>query len=302
MKIGVINKQITSYNVIDGLYEYDKIELDGLASRFITIPLFVILNTEIDIRRVGVFSYLRTYCGLNGVINCTVPDIVEWCGGKPDKRANGSNDKTLFVLDSLSDEGYFTYLTKRSKSSFMKLKFNMDYHQKECLDTGFSIVYLDEIEKIMDYKKENIKDSTLNNTTILLVFAYLRNKIRRRKNLLMPEERTSDGIKNRRERIPEAFDSNINDVAAELNISSKTISKIIDILEYDLSLIVTDRAYRIKNEDGEYRTLPTIFANAYKREDRYLLDTGNNYSRIEIENKANSIQGFKIDKRKRRTV
>lgn len=301
MKIGVINQNAIC-NVVDGLYEYKKIGLNELASKYITIPLSITLNTEMDIKRAGVFSYLRVYCGLNGVINCTVPDIVEWYGGKPDKRMNGSNDKTLFVLDSLSDEGYFTYLTKRSKSSFMKLKFNMDYHQKECLDAGFSIVYLDEIEKIMNYKKENVKDGVLNNTSVLLTFAYLRNKIWRRKNLLMPEERTSDGIKNRRERIPEAFDSNINNIATELNISSKTVSKIIDILEYDLSLIVTDRAYRIKNENGEYRTLPTIFANAYKREDGYLLDTGDNYSRVEIENKANNIQGYKIDKRKRKTM
>ena len=87
---------------------------------------------------------------------------------------------------------------------------------------------------------------------------------------------------------------------------SKTLSKIIDILEYDLNLIVTDRAYRVKNEDGEFRTLPTIFANAYKREDKYLLVTGDNYSRDEIKLKAENIkryyQGYKIDKRKRKNT
>ena len=76
----------------------------------------------------------------------------------------------------------------------------------------------------MDYKKENLKDGTLNNTTILLVFAYLRNKINRRPNELKPEERTPDGIKKRRERLPDAFDGNINDIATELGISSKTVS------------------------------------------------------------------------------
>lgn len=301
IKIGVDNRQDITYNVIDGKYEYRRIQLNDLSSKYIYIPLSVILDTEMDARRVGVFSYLRIHCGLNNIINYTVPDIVEWCGAKPDRYTNGSNDKTLFTIDYLNDEGYLTYLTKRSKSSYIKCEFNTEYYFEEC-SKGFAVLYLDEIEKIMNYKRENIKDSTLNNTTILLVFTYLRNKIKRRPNELKPEERFSDKVKERRERLPDAFDTNINDIAAELNVSSKTVSKIVDILEYDLSLIITDRAYRIKNEDGEFRTLPTIFANAYKREDRYLLDTGDNYSRIEIELKAENIQGYKIDKRKRKIV
>lgn len=301
IKIGVDNRQNAACAVVDDKYEYKRIQLDGLSSKYIYIPLSVIVNTELDARRVGVFSYLRIHCGLNNIVNCTIPDIVEWCGGKPDRYANGSNDKTLLTMDYLSEEGYLTYLTKRSKSAFMKCEVNMSYYYNECSD-GFAVVYLDEIEKIMSYKRENIKDNTLNNMSILLVFAYLKNKIKRRPNELNPEERTSEGIKKRRERLSDTFDSNINDIAVELNISSKTISKIIDVLEYELSLIVTDRAFRVKNEDGEFRTLPTIFANAYKREDKYLLDTGNEYSRMEIELKAENIQGYKIDKRKRKAV
>ena len=179
----------------------------------------------------------------------------------------------------------------------------MAHYYEEC-SNGYAAIYLDELEKIMNYKKENSNDNTLNNATILLVFAYLRNKIRRRPNELAPEERASDGIKKRREKLPDAYSCNINDIATELNISSKTLSKIVDILEQELELIVTDRAYRVKNENDEFRTLPTIFANAYKREDKYLLDTGDNYSRAEIELKAEHMkkyfQGYKIDKKKRK--
>ena len=50
--------------------------------------------------------------------------------------------------------------------------------------------------------------------------------------------------------------------------------------------------------------MPTIFANTYKREDKYLLNTGDDYGRIEIELKAENIkkhcQKYKIDKRKRK--
>ena len=229
--------------------------------------------------------------------------MVEWCGGKPDRRANGSNDKILSTLDSLSDEGYLTYLTEKSKSFYMKCKFDTEHYFAQCYN-GFSAIYLDEIETVMNYKKENSKDSTVNNFIILLVFAYLRHKINRRPNELKPEERYPDNIKSRRERFPDTYSGNIADMADEIGISSKTFSKIIDILECELHLIVTDRAYRIKNEDNEFRTLPTIFANAYKREDKYLLNTGNNYSRTEIELKAENMkqhyQGYKIDKKKRK--
>ena len=302
IKIGVNNRQNT-YTVIDGKYEYRKVQLENMKSKYIYVPLSVIADTNLDIRRVSIFSYLRVHCGLNNIIGFTIPDIVEWCGGKPDRRPNGTNDKVLATLDLLSDMGYLTYLTDKSRSSYMKCFINTDYCYEQCAD-GYAAIYLDELDKIMNYEKINSKDGILNNTTILLVFALLRYRIRRRPNELKPEERTPDGIKNRKERIPDAYYGNIVDIANEVGISSKTLSKIIDILEYELELIVTDRAYRVKNENNEFRTLPTIFANSYKREDKYLLDTGDNYSRIEIELKANSMkeyyQDYKIDKSKRK--
>lgn len=305
IKIDVNNRQGASPPVVlaDGKYEYKRIPLEESQSKYIYIPMSVIADTELDIRRVGIFSYLRIHCGLNNIVGFTVPDMVEWYGGKPDRRVNGVNDKTLFAIDALNDRGYLTYLTDRSRSSYIKCKFDTAYYYEEC-SNGYAVVYLDEIEKIMNYKRENSKDGTLNNTTILLVFAYFRNKIRRRPNELKPEERTSEGIEERRERIPDAYDSNISDIADEIGISSKTLSKIIDILEYELELIVTDRPYRVKNENDEFRTPPTIFANAYKRDDKYLLATGDGYSRKEIEQKANNMKkyykGYEIDKRKRK--
>ena len=298
-----VNNRQESYTLVDGKYEYKKIPLEESQSKYIYVPLSVITDTELDIRRVSIFSYLRIHCGLNNVIGFTIPDMIEWCGGKPDRRVNGTNDKVLSTLDALINRGYLTYLTEKSRSSYMKCEFNISHYYEECA-IGYAVIYLDELEKIMSYKKENLKDNTLNNMTILLTFVYLRNKIRRRPNELFPEERTSDGIKKRKEKLPDAYGSSFLDIANELNISAKTLSKIIDILEQELELIVTDRAYRIKNEDDEFRTLPTIFANAYKREDKYLLDTGDNYSRTEIELKAENLkrhyQGYRIDKKKRK--
>lgn len=298
-----VNNRQKSYLLVDGKYEYKRIPLEESQSKYIYIPLSVITDAELDTKRVSIFSYLRAHCGLNNVVGFTISDMIEWCGGKSDRRVNGTNEKALSVLDILSNRGYLTYLTEKSRSSYMKCEFNIAHYYKEC-SNGYAVIYLDELEKIMGYKRENLKNNTLNNTTILLVFAYLRNKIRRRPNELMPEERTSDGIKKRKEKFPDAYGSSLLDIANELNISSKTLSKIVDILEQELKLIVTDRAFRVKNKDDEFRTLPTIFANAYKREDKYLLKTNDDYSRTEIELKAENLkrhyQGYRIDKKKRK--
>ena len=285
----------------DYKYEYSKSPLADLESKYIYIPMSVIVDKELDVKRIGILSYLRIHCGLNDVVGFTVPDMVEWCGMKPNNREGKINDKFLSIINDLKDRGYLTYLTEQSKSSYMKCKFNMELFYDEC-SNGYAAVYLDEFKKIMDYK--NLQGNSVNSTTILLVFSYLKNKIRRRPNELKPEERTSDGVKQRRERLPDAFDGNISDISKELGIHKQTLSKIINILEQELELIVTDRAYRIKIDDDEFRTLPTIFANAYKREDKYLLLTEKNYSRTEIELKAQNMkqhyQDYKIDKRKRK--
>lgn len=285
----------------DYKYEYTKIPLSELESKYICIPLSVIVDNKADVKRVSVFSYLRIHCGLNNLIGFTIPDVVTWCGMKPNNREGKTNDKFLNIVDDFSSQGYLTYLTKKDKNAYMKCEFDMEYYYGLCSE-GYAIIYLDELQKIMDYK--NLQGNSIDNSTILLVLAYFRNKIIRRPNELKPEERTLNGINQRRERLPEAISSNITTIANELGVHKQTLSKAIDILEYDLKMIVTDRAYRIKNENGDFRTLPTIFANAYKREKKDLLNTGDNYSRIEIELRAEILkqyyQEYKIDKSKRK--
>lgn len=282
-------------------YEYAKTLLEGSASKYIYIPLSIILDNELDTKRIGVLSYLRIHCGLNDTIGFTVSDMVEWNGMIPKRGVDKINGKFLSIIDDLSNRGYLTYLTEPNRSSYMKCQFNTEYYYNEC-SKGYAVIYLDEFEKMISYK--NLHGNSISNAMLLLVFAYLRYKIRRRPNELKPEERTLENVKLRKQKLPDAFDSNITTIAEEIGIHKQTLSKVIDILEDELKLIVTDRAYRIKNKNGEFRTLPTIFANAYKREDKYLLVTGDDYGRIEIELKAENMnqhyQSYKIDKRKRK--
>lgn len=274
----------------DDTYEYVAIPLIGMSSKYISVPASIIIDGELDTKRISIFSYLRIHCGLNDIVHLTIPDMVTWCGNKPEKGAKGINSKFLDVMDILNDRGYLTYLTEPDRTAYMKCRFNMDYFQEECTNNGFALLYLDEIEKIMKYKKENAKDGFLTNSVILLVFAYLRYKINRRPNKLRPEERNTEGIANRKSVFPDAYADSLLNISDELRISSKTLSKIIDILECHLGLIVTDRAYRTKNDNDEYRTPYTIFANAYKREGKYHLDVEDDYSRIETENKSRQLK------------
>lgn len=286
-------------------FEFPITPLKKSAANYINIPMSIILDDEIDSRRVAVLSYLRCRCGMNGIVNFTVSDIVEWCGNKPDKGVKGINNKFLNVIDSLNDKGYLTYLNEPSRTSFMKCEFDLDKYHEECQDR-FAVIYLDEIRKILNYRKENSKDARLTNTTVLLVFAYLRAWIYRRPNKLEygTNNHTVD-VNNRRCEFPEAYNDSLKNISDEIGISQKTLTKVIDILEDELNLIVTDKAYRIKNKKNEFRTLHTIFANAYKREKKYLLASGEKYSRAEIEAKAEKIKhdfniNYKINKNKRK--
>lgn len=297
----IFNGVSNNNNRYENQYEYTRILLEGSASKYIYIPLSIILDNKLDVKRIGVLSYLRIHCGLNDTIGFTVSDMVEWNGMKPNKRIDKTNDKFLNVIEDFHSRGYLTYLTDPNRSSYMKCKFNTEYYYDEC-SKGYAVIYLDELEKIMAYK--NPQANSISNVLLLLVFSYFRYKIRRRPNELKPEERTSENIKLRQQRLPDAYDSNITTIAEEIGIHKQTLSKVINILEDELNLIVTDKAYRIKNKDGKFRTLPTIFANTYKREDKYLLDTGDDYGRLEIELKAKNIkqycQKYKIDKSKRK--
>lgn len=149
----------------------------------------------------------------------------------------------------------------------------------------FAIVYLDEILAIMSYRNDKTKDRYLNNLSVLLVFAYLRRCIPRRKNELKPEERYEDRCADRRKRIPEAYNGKYKDIAAALGLGEHTVSKAVSVLQKH-KLIVVGTPYRVRATDGEFRTPDFIFANYQKRDGDKLLAQGLDYAKTEIALKA----------------
>ena len=150
------------------------------------------------------------------------------------------------------------------------------------------------MKQILNYKNQNSKDSSVNNDIILLVFAYLRMRIFRRRNRLFPEEINIDNknshkydIEARKLRSPDAYDCYYCDIAKELGLSSRTVSKAINVLN-ELGLIYSESLPRIRY-DGKWRTDHTIFCNAYKREGSCLLASGSDYYLTEVKNKKKKL-------------
>lgn len=280
-------------------YEYtNPTPLSGLSASYISIPESIIFDTSIDSKRVSVFSYLFMRKGMDNVAMFTIPSLVIWNGNKPDSHIGQINEKYINIINILKNKGYLSYEGTLSKTSCIGINFNYDKVCNECKEQSFAIVYLDELYTIMNYKKKEKSDIRLSTSVVLLVFAFLRSSIYRRSNKLRPEEINVDGSNNiekdiieRKKIYPEAYDCRYIDIAKMIGIPSNTISKAVDILK-QLGLIVTDEGYRRKNKNGEYRTPNIIFANAYKREDKYLLASGEEYSRAEIEQKVKKINRY----------
>lgn len=298
-------------------------KLSGLSAKYILIPSSIILDKDMDARRVSVFSYFSIRKGMDNNLEFSIPSIVKWSGNKPDTHSNGTNEKYIDIVSDLSDRGYLTYSDELTKIAYTNGTFNSDVVYDMCQHESFAILYLDEIYAIMNYKKEENKkedkgggNAFFNNAIILLVFAFFRNAIYRRLNELKPEDINIDGSNNhnndiaaRRTFRPEAYDNTYLDISKKLGVSADTISKAVKTLE-QLGLIVSeavDRTYEEVDSNGKkdkkWKTENTIFANTYKREGEYLLAEGEDYYENEISNKIKLIQTMnKKIKRKRKTV
>lgn len=285
-------------------YEYSSpVELDAISGNYFAVPASIIMDTDMTEKRATVFSFFSIYRGLNSSLFFSINNIVKWTGKQPNRHANGINSKIIQVIECLRDGGYLTLSEELNNSSCMEATLNLYKISEECDNDRFAIIYLDELNKIMGYQNPNAKDVFLNSDVILLVFAYLRMKIYRRRNKLFLEEISVDNQNNhqldidtRRLRSPDAYDCYYYEIAEELGLTSRTVSKAVDVLN-ELGLIYSEPLPRIKYE-SKWRTDHTVFCNAYKREGNYLLISGSQYYLTEVENKKRKLNI--VDNRKKK--
>lgn len=270
------------------------VELDAVSGNYFAIPASIILNNDMNEKRATIFSFFSIRRGLDNNLSFSTNNIVRWTGKQPNRNTNGINNKVIQVIQGLRDVGYLTLFEEVDNSTCIDAIFNLNKISQECEYNRFAIIYIDELKKILNYQNPNSKDTFLNNDVILLVFAYLRMKIYRRRNKLFPEEINIDNRNNlqydigvRRLRSPDAYDCYYYEIAEELGLTARTISKAVVVLN-ELGLIYSESLPRNKHKD-KWRTDHTVFCNTYKREGNYILTSGESYYLNEIENKKRKL-------------
>lgn len=257
-----------------------QIELEGDSSIYFRVPASIILDREADEKRISAFSFFSIRRGMDNTLTFTINNMVKWLNRKPDRHSGGTNDKLLSETLRLSEAGYISLSGKLGNTSEADMTFNMKKVSDECNESNFAIIYLDELKKIMSYNDKGTDG-------ILLVFAYLRMKIIRRRNELFPEEISDKGMKHdiedRQSRNPDAYDCYLYEIADSLGLSARVVSKAIDALG-EMKLIYSEQLPKTSYE-GKWQTNRTIFCNWYKREKGSLLASGDEYYLPEVKNK-----------------
>lgn len=284
-------------------YEYSNpVGLSGDSGIYFSVPASIILDADGNDKRVTAFSFFSVRRGLDCGVTFSINAIVEWLGRKQNRNSNGINGKLSQAIKRLRDEGYVSFSDKLGNSSCINATFDMEKVSDECDQGWFAVIYFDELKKIMDYRNPNSKDAFLNNDVILLVFAYLRMRIHRRRNRLYESEINVGNehshecdVMARRVRMPEAYDCYYYEIAEELGISVRTVSKAVAVLN-EIGLICSEALPRI-NKDGKWRTDHTVFCNAYKREGGNLLAEGSEYYMSEIERKKKKLNAIAANRK-----
>lgn len=290
-------------------YEYSSVvELKDASKIYFAIPSSIILDKEIGDKRVAIFSFFSTYRGIMNQMFFSINAIAKWLGKQPNRCPSGINAKIIDNINHLRDGGYLELLSddEGTKNSVcMEATFNLSKVSQDCEQDRFATVYVDELNQILNYRNSSSKDNYLQNDTLLLVFAYLRMKIPRRRNRLFPDEINLNGennitydIESRRSRYPEVYDDHYKKIGEILNISPRTVSKAVAVLN-EFGLIYSEALPRVKiseKNSTKWLTEPMLFCNAYKREGTYLLSSGKEYYQTEIKNKKKKLDtlGLKL--------
>lgn len=272
----------------DDIYEVpNPVRSTGNEAVYFTVPSSIILDSEADASRLSALSFFSIRRDMEGMVTFTLNGMAKWLGRKPDRHAGGTNDKLSKCISYLSDNDIITTFGKIGNASEADAKFNLDQVSEKCGKDMFAVIYLDELKKILSYDVKSA-DSTL------LVFAWLRMRIARRRNKLFPEEDLYDtyekNIDARMTKTPEAYDCYYYEIAEDLGISTRTVSKAVDILS-ELNLIYYEQLPKT-SRDGKWSTSRTLFCNVYKRENGSFLAGGEDYYMREIKNKKKKIRSY----------
>lgn len=266
-------------------FEHQNIaNLEGSSSIYFRVPASIILDKEADEKRVSALSFFSIRRGMDNSLTFTINGMAKWLGRKPDRHSGGTNDKLISETKRLADNGYISLSGNLGNTSEADMTLNLKKISDECSGDCFAVIYLDELRKILSYDDKGVD-------AILLVFAWLRMRIMRRRNKLFPEEMSGNGIERdiekRKANKPDAYDCYLYEIAEPLGLSARVVSKAIDALK-EMKLIYSEQLPKT-SYNGKWQTNRTIFCNWYKRENGSLLAYGEEYYMTEVKNKKKKL-------------
>lgn len=249
-----------------------------------SIPNNLISNRELGDYRIAVFSYLAVHRGIDYSISFTAIDIVQSLEKKTNRHPGQINSEIQLAIDQLIDAGYLILLNSQGQQNYNSIQTVRINQEKINSETSgkknrFAVLYTDEVEKLASCSYKN-------KGHLFTVFAFLRSRISKRKNLL--EGEFHNDIDMRKREWPEVFDEYYSNIANELCLSSYLVQKSSEVLE-ELGLIHIEemprRKYKTSNGQDRWCTGHMLFCNTYKREREYHFIEGKKYYREEIANK-----------------
>lgn len=270
-----------------------KKELKGLESYRILIPESIITNTRLSKHRVATLAYIYTMTGLAYRVNFSVKLIVSWLGRCNDRhmsdKENNATSGVKGCIEYFKKIGILSYEDEKLKfATLVDGYFDKEEYSQYYSGERFSKIYIDELMTIINYHNSN-DGEYMDNSILLLVFAYLRAKIPVKNNLAGAGERA------------DAYDTNYNIIGNELGLSERLVSKAVKVL-VQLGYLYEQRrgkeTYYSTDEKGNrivHRKEKTIiFCNAYKRIDKgsktYLEAEGEDYYLKEASDKENELE------------
>lgn len=268
---------------MDKKVEFERKERVGCG--YVLVPQEIIENSSLGKLRVSVFSVLGMKRSIDGEIHAPTRYIVNWLNKKESRSKNGINENIDGVIQQFKDYGYISDAEDNYGLKIPVYSYNTDHIVDLCRKGNYALLYCDEIKKIINYYSDTFQSKRYNLDVALIVFAYLRMKMPRRKNEIYSTELNEDnnGELYRKSAYPEAWYSHFNEIAADIGLTCETVSNAIKLL-VELDLIVCEEAIIGKKKTDQFAMKCKIFANTYKREGDYLLASGKEYFENEILN------------------
>lgn len=230
---------------------------------YVRIPKSILKFDESDNIRMCIYIYLCRKRALDDTVYFSINSLLINSGYKISNHKNKISNKFIAILNEFASEAYF-----------IDYSIFEDYKLNECMEVtlnidkfdnleNFGIIFLNEIDKILNYKLHVSKDkipSSITPSKLLLILLFIR----------IHKSRRSVNQNKHPNKKPEIYFRRYIDLAADLNMYSDTISLGVKILS-ELDLIVYKELPRRKNEDNNWRSRTNIFVDKYEGWEQELL-------------------------------